>query len=160
MAENFKIFPIRASSGIKLDGTSSEGNYWNAGLWTRFYRGLPRSMLGYRSMTETFHGPSRGLFVNPNGAGFLNLFNGTANNLEVGQFTYQGFGNNPVDITPSGFTVDSNNLWQFDSFFNQNGSNAVDIIAHAAPNLAAIDSSVTKPVYYGKIGRASCRERV
>ena len=54
MVENYKIFPLRASSGIKLDGTQEEGNYWNKGLWTRFYRGLPRSILGYRSMTESF----------------------------------------------------------------------------------------------------------
>ena len=151
MAENFKIFPLRAQSGIKLDGTSSEGGFWNSGLWTRFYRGLPRSILGYRSMTETFTGTSRGIFVNPNGAGFLNLFNGTANKLEVGQFTYNGFGNNPTDITPSGFAANANNLWQLDTFFNQNGGNKVDIIAHAAQNLSAIDSSIAAPVYYGDV---------
>ena len=112
MVENYKIFPLRASSGIKLDGTETEGNYWNQGLWTRFYRGLPRSILGYRSMTESFYGPSRGLFVNPNGMGFLNIFNGTSNHLEVGQFTYQGIGSSSVDITPSGFTTSANNVWQ------------------------------------------------
>lgn len=154
MAEALKLFPLRGQPGIKRDGTDTEGNYWSEGLWTRFYRGLPRSILGYRSMTETFPGPSRGLFVNPIGNGFINVFSGSANALNVGQFTSAGIGSNPTDITPSGFIGDQNNVWQLDRLFNGNGGGLVSICAHAAPNLADIASTVERPVYYGDINAA------
>jgi hypothetical protein len=151
MAEAIKLFPIRPQPGIKRDTTDTEGNFWSVGQWVRFYRGLPRSMLGYRSMTETFPGPSRGLFVNPIGNGFINIFSGTADNLNVGQFTAAGIGANPTDITPAGFAGSPNNVWQFDSIFDDSGSGVVDICAHAAPNLADIANNVPEPVYYGNI---------
>lgn len=151
MAENYKLFPLRCDPGIKRDGTSTEGNNWNEGQWTRFYRGLPRSMLGYRSMTNEYPGPSRGLFVNLNGTGYLDIFSGSSDVLSVGQFTTGGFGSGIIDITPTSFAVDPNNVWQMDSFFNSNGGGSVSLIAHAAPNLADIGSSVVGTVYYGDI---------
>lgn len=155
MAENYKIYPLKADSGIKKDGTQTEGNYWNDGLWTRFYRQLPRSILGYRSMTNAYPGPSRGLFVNLNGTGYLDIFSGSSDALNVGQFTTAGFGSGVVDITPSGFTGSANNVWQLDSFYNSNGGGEIDIIAHAAPNLADISSDIARPVYYGDITSTS-----
>lgn len=154
MAENFKIYPLRAQPGIKKDGTQTEGNFWNNGQWTRFYRGLPRSILGYRSMTDAYPGPSRGLFVNLNGTGYLDIFSGSSDALSVGQFTTGGFGSGIVDITPSGFTASPNNVWQMDSFYNANGGGEIDLIAHAAPNLADISSDIERPVYYGDITSA------
>lgn len=151
MAEAYKLFPLRSLPGIKKDGTETEGNYWNDGLWSRFYRGLPRSIPGYRSMTEAYPGPSRGLFVNLNGDGFLDIFSGSADALNVGQFTTAGFGSGIVDITPSGFAGDANNVWQLDSFYNANGGGEISIIAHAAPNLANIASNIARQVYYGDI---------
>ena len=154
MSESYKIFPLRAQSGIKKDGTQTEGNYWNNGVWTRFYRGLPRSMKGYRSMTNAYPGPSRGLFVNSN-SGYIDVFSGSANQLNVGQFTTDGFGSGINNITPSGFVTSPNNLWQLDSFFNSSGGGLIDLIAHAAPNLNNIDNSVATQVYYGDITSAS-----
>lgn len=151
MGENYKSYPLHCDPGIKKDGTSTEGNNWNEGLWTRFYRGLPRSMLGYRSMTDQYPGPSRGLFVNLNGTGYLDIFSGSADTLNVGQFTTSGVGSGVADITPSGFVADPNNLWQMDSFYNQNGGGYTALIAHAAPNLIDISSNLTGPIYYKDI---------
>lgn len=151
MAENYKIFPLRALSGIKKDGTVTEGTYWNDGLWSRFYRGLPRSILGYRSMTNEYPETSRGIFVNLNGSGFLDIFSGSADYLSVGQFTTSGFGSGVTDITPSGFATDPNNVWQFDSLFNSNGGNYTALLSHAAPNLENIASNINTPIYYGDI---------
>jgi hypothetical protein len=151
VGETTKIFPLRAQSGIKRDTTDTEGQYWSQGLWTRFYRGLPRSMLGYRSMSEELLGPSRGLFVNPTGSGYINIFNGTADNLQVAQFTQAGVGSGQTDITPVGFAGSPNNVWQLDSIFNGNGGGLLNICAHGAPNLANIASNISVPVYYGDI---------
>ena len=152
--EALKLFPLRAQPGIKRDSTDTEGNYWSLGQWVRFYRGLPRSILGYRAMTETFPGPSRGLLVNPIGNGFINVFSGSANNLVVGQFTAAGIGSNPTDITPIGFAGSPNNVWQLDSIYDSSGSGLVALCAHAAPNLADIASTVQEPIYFGNIADA------
>lgn len=151
MGEDLKLFPLRGQPGIKRDTTETEGQFWSDGIWSRFYRGLPRSMPGYRAMSESFAGPSRGLFVNPDGTGFIDIFNGSASKLEVGQFTTDGFGSGSVDITPAGFTASPNNVWQLDSFYNSNGGGQISIIAHAAQNLANIDNSIAASVYYGNI---------
>ncbi len=151
MVENYKIFPLRCLPGIKKDGTSTEGNYWNDGLWSRFYRGLPRSMLGYRSMTNAYPGPSRGCFVDLNPLGFIDVFSGSANALTAGQFTTAGFGSGVTDITPGGFVTSPANVWQLDSFFNDNGGGSISLIAHAAPNLVDISSNIATQVYYGDI---------
>ena len=150
MPENYKLLPIRSSSGIKRDGTMVEGAYWTDGLWTRFYRGLPRSMKGYRQMSEGYHGPSRALLLDSRNQ-LLNLFSGHAAGIEVAQFTYSGFGASPVDITPAGFVSNANNDWQLAKFYSTNGGGYVSLLAHAAPNLSAIDSTVNTPVYYGDI---------
>lgn len=151
MAENNKIFPLRCDPGIKRDGTETAGNNWNDGVWTRFYQGLPRSMLGYRSMTNEYPQTSRGLFVNLNGTGFLDIFSGSASYLNIGQFTTGGFGSGVTDITPMGFAANPNNVWQLDSFYNSNGGGEIDLISHAAPNLLDIGSDVEGTVYYGDI---------
>ena len=154
MAEALKLFPLRAQPGVKRDTTDTEGNYWSLGQWVRFYRGLPRSMLGYRSMTETYPGPSRGLLVNPIGNGFLNIFSGSADNLVVGQFNQAGIGSSPTDITPVGFAGSPDNVWQFDTLYDDTGSGLIAFCAHAAPNLADIASTVQEPIYFGNISLA------
>lgn len=151
MAESYQLFPLRSLPGIKKDGTETEGNYWNDGKWTRFYRGLPRSISGYRSMTEEYPGPSRGLFVNLNGTGYLDIFSGSADALTVGQFTTDGFGGGTIDITPAGFVGSPDNVWQLDSFYNANGGGEISLIAHAAPNLSNIANNIARPIYYGDI---------
>lgn len=155
MAENYQIIPLHALPGIKKDGTSTEGDYWNDGQWVRFYRGLPRSMLGYRSMTNEYSGPSRGLFVNLNPTGFLDIFSGSSDVIEVGQFTTAGFGSGINDVTPSGFVTSVANLWQLDSFYNANGGGEQSLIAHAAPNLIDITNNIATQVYYGDITSTS-----
>lgn len=154
MAEKYQTALLRSDPGIKKDETSTEGNNWNDGQWTRFYRGLPRSMLGYRSMTNAYPGPSRGLFVNLNGSGFLDIFSGSSDALTVGQFTTDGFGSGVTDITPSGFVANAANVWQMDSFYNANGGGEISLIAHAAPNLVNISSDIARSVYYGDITAA------
>lgn len=155
MAENLKIFPLRPQPGIKKDTTETEGNFWDDGVWSRFYRGLPRSILGYRDMTDTFPGPSRGLLVNPIGNGYINVFSGSSDQLVVGQFTQAGIGSSPADITPSGFSADPLNVWQMDKLFNNNGGGGVSICAHSAPNLGNISNNDARPVYYGDINSIS-----
>lgn len=148
--ELVKLLPLKGTPGIKRDGTDTEGNYWSDGIWTRFYRGLPRSMGGYRSLSEDFMGPSRGMFLY-SANGYININSGWSNGIEVAQFSKVGVGSAPTDRTPVGFVPNPNNVWQIDAAFTTNGGGFTALIAHAAPNLAAIDSTMASPVYYGDI---------
>jgi hypothetical protein len=150
MAEALQTFPIKASSGIKRDGTTTEGQYWNEGEWVRFYRQLPKSMGGYRAISENFSGPSRGMIAD-NRNGLNNVFSGWSGGLEVAQFTESGFGAAPATMTLAGLVTDSNNLWQFTKFATQTGGNQTFLVAHAAPNLLNIDNQVETSVYCGDI---------
>lgn len=145
-----KLLPLRGTPGIKRDGTIIEGTSWTDGLWSRFYRGLPRSMGGYKSMSENYHGPSRGMYLDARN-GLLNIFSGYNDGIEVGQFSRAGVGSTPASITPVGFAADPNNLWQLDSMFSGTGGGFVGLLAHAAPNLAFIDSSTAQPINFGDI---------
>lgn len=148
--ELVKLLPLRASPGIKRDGTIMEGTYWTDGEWSRMYRGLPRSIGGYRSLSENYHGPSRGMYMNALN-GLLNVFSGYNNGIEVAQFTKAGSGSTPSSRTPAGFATSANNVWQIDSMFTSTGSGYTALLAHAGQNLTAIDSNVATPVYYGDI---------
>lgn len=142
------IFPINTKSGIKRDGTEFEGNYYVDGHWCRFQRGKPRKIRGYQAITDGFNGPVRGAFLDGSN-GFNYIYGGSANSLEMIIVSDTGGGGGIIDRTPaSGFAPNSDNIWQFDTLFDAGGS-ARRILAHAAPNLTAIDSTAQQPIWYG-----------
>lgn len=138
---------LRVKPGVKRDGTVFEEDYWTSCQWTRFQRGLPRSIGGYQRVVPGFNAISRGLYVFPN-QGVNYVTSGWSDGVEVALTDASGFGGGTQDRTPAGFVADDDNVWQFDAMFNAGGSNTA-LIAHAAPNLNYIDSDVAMPVYYG-----------
>lgn len=148
--ELVKLLPLKGTPGIKRDGTIMEGTYWTDGEWSRFYRGLPRSMGGYTSLSENYNGPSRGMFLN-SANGYINITSGYRQGIEVAQFSKTGVGSSPADRTPSGFASNADNLWQIDAAFTTNDTGFTALIAHAGLNLTNIDNNVDTPVYYGDI---------
>lgn len=145
------IWPIHCQPGIKRDGTNLEGNFWTDGQWTRFQRGLPRSIGGFQRVAQGFSGPVRGMNVYAIN-GTARVHSGSANMLELVVVAPSGFGGGIANRTPAGFATDPNNLWQFDVMFNAAaGANNTAILAHAAPNLAAIDSDAARDVYIGDV---------
>lgn len=144
--------PIRLISqpGIKRDGTLLEGGEYKDGLWCRFSRrSLPQKMLGYKSITsqlpEKVYGMDAYFF---GGTNYLHL--GSASFLQQVQSDQFGNPGAQTDRTPAGFAVSSNNLWQFDTFYNTASSQTV-LLANGSPGLADITSSVETPIYYGPV---------
>ena len=43
---------LKSLAGIKRDGTRYDGDFYIDGQWVRFQRGLPRKILGYRSINK------------------------------------------------------------------------------------------------------------
>jgi hypothetical protein len=135
--------------GIKRDGTVFEGSYWTDGQWTRFQRGVPRSVGGYQQVATGFHGPSRGMDQFSQ-AGLIHVHSGSSDKLDSADVDPSGATSGVIDRTPSGFVTDPNNVWQFEQLWNAGGTNTA-LIAHAAPNMALIDNNVTTKVWYGDI---------
>lgn len=142
--------PIRILSkpGIKRDGTLLEGDEYKDGLWCRFSRrGMPHKIAGYKAITSYLPEIVRGM---------NSFFFGGVNHIHMGSRSFlthldsdmTGVAGSQTDRTPVGFTINPNNLWQFDTLFNS-ATGATAIVATAGQNLSDITNSVESPVYYG-----------
>lgn len=147
-----KSAPVRIISepGVKRDGTQLEGPGYIDALWCRFRRGLPRKMGGHRAITSTIGERVYGMHIYAQDAvNYLHL--GGASSLLVVTVDSNGAYVSQDDRIPVGFANSADNLWQFDTLRDDTGAGTDQIIAHAAPNLATIDSSVETPIYVGEI---------
>lgn len=141
---------VRSRPGVKRDGTQFEGDNYIDGLWCRFQRGLPRKMGGYRAVTSTLPERTYGMQIySENGSQYAHL--GGASTLTqirmdaLGNFTGQ------AARIPGGFSNSTNNIWQFDTLFDDTGGGANKLAAHAGQNMSAIDSTVETPIYFGDL---------
>lgn len=148
-----KVFSLDTKPGVQRDGTFFDKQYYTDGRWVRFQRGRPRKIGGYTQITGKLAGPSRGVYVNPQGA-FNNVFSGYADGLYVVPVDNTGTGSGITEIALSGFTANANNLWQFDTF-TDTASDVSYLLAHPGQNLALIDNSVNTPVLGGNISGTS-----
>jgi hypothetical protein len=145
-----KVFAPDTQPGIQRDGTVLDRNYYQDGQWVRFQRGRPRKMQGYSEISELFAGPSRGIYLDPQG--FYNtVFNGYNNGVQNLQINNIGLGTGVSDFTLSGFTPDDRNLWQFDSEFDSQGTGVQTLLAHPGLNLDEIANETNTPVLGGDI---------
>jgi hypothetical protein len=144
-----KVFALDTQPGIQRDGTVFDRQFYTDGRWVRFQRGRPRKMFGFRRISETLKGPSRGIWLNALN-GFNYIFNGFASGLQVLTIDDTGVGAGIANFTLSNFTASPKNLWQFDGFYNATGGVA-SLVAHPGQNLGEIDSTTNTPVLIGNI---------
>ena len=145
-----KVFALDTKPGVQRDGTNFDKNFYNDGRWVRFQRGRPRKVGGYREISATLAGPSRGIYVNPQNA-FTSVFSGYSDGLQVLPIDNNGAGSGVVDFSLSNFTPSALNLWQFDTFTDITGSGNNLLLAHPGQNLAQIDSTANTPVLAGPL---------
>ena len=146
-----KVFALDTLPGIQRDGTVFDRSYYVDGRWVRFQRGRPRKMGGYREIVNNLAGPSRGIYVNPQN-NFNNVYSGYNNGLQLVPIDNNGVGAGVTDITLTGFTPNVNNMWQFDTYTDTNGSGNQLLLAHPGQNLTDINNSVETPVLGNVIG--------
>jgi hypothetical protein len=146
-----KVFSLDTLPGIQRDGTVFDKNYYSDGRWVRFQRGRPRKIGGYREIVNNLAGPSRGIYVNPQN-NFNNVYSGYNNGLQLVPIDNNGVGSGVTDITLTGFTPNVNNMWQFDTYTDTNGSGNQILLAHPGQNLVDINNSVNTPVLGNVIG--------
>jgi hypothetical protein len=145
-----KVFALDTKPGIQRDGTVFDKQFYNDGRWVRFQRGRPRKIGGYRQITNSLAGPSRGIYVNPQNA-FTTVFNGYSDGLQSLPIDNNGVGSGISDFTLSNFTPSQYNLWQFDGFSDITGSGNTLLVAHPGRNLQFIDSTTNTPVLSGDV---------
>lgn len=145
-----KVFALDTQPGIQRDGTVFDKQFYNDGRWVRFQRGRPRKVGGYREIVSNLAGISRGIFVNPQ-QGFNIVFSGYSDGLQKLPIDNNGIGSGLVNFTLSYFTPDTNNLWQFDGFFDVGGAGESLMLAHPGQNLSLIDNNTDTPVLAGAI---------
>ena len=149
-----KVFALDTQPGIQRDGTVFDRTVYTDGRWVRFQRGRPRKILGYREITAKMAGPSRGLYLDPQGL-FNRVFNGYNNGVQALPINNLGIGTGVTDFTLSDFTPNDANLWQFDSEFDASGSGFQTLLAHPGLNLNDIASENNTPVLGGDITGSS-----
>lgn len=94
-----KTIVLRSQPGVKRDGTKFDGEFYTDAQWMRFQRGLPRKILGYRSINKYLTEISRG-FTTFTQQLFQYCHSGSANLLE--RFTIDSSKNSSIisDRTP------------------------------------------------------------
>jgi hypothetical protein len=146
-----KVFSLDTLPGIQRDGTVFDRQFYTDGRWVRFQRSRPRKIGGYREIVNNLAGPSRGIYVNPQN-NFNDVYSGYSDGLQVVPISNAGVGSGVTDITLTNFTPNVNNLWQFDTYTDTNGTNNQILLAHPGQNLADINNSVDTPVLGNVIG--------
>lgn len=150
MATTATPVPIRSEAGVKRDGTQFEGDNYVDAQWTRFNRGLPRKIGGYRSIVSSLTEKVYGIHsYSQNDTQYVAV--GSATMLQQVQVSSAGVFLGINDRTPVALVNDANNQWQFDVFNNSVSATDTVLIAHAAPNLADISSSTETEIWYGAI---------
>ena len=145
-----KVFALDTKPGVQRDGTTLDKEVYNDGRWVRFQRARPRKILGYKQITDSLAGPSRGLYVNPQD-GFNYVFNGYSGGLQVLPINNSGVGSGVSNFSLSNFTENNLNLWQFDTFYDTTGAGVESLVAHPGQNLADISSTANTPVLIGSV---------
>jgi len=145
------VISLNIKPGIQRDGTQFDSDKYVDGMWVRFQRGRPRKIGGYNGIFLNASEISRGMTMQSQ-LGLNYFYSGSKSYLQMWQTNNtNGVGFGPTNISlPSDFTVNANNLWQFDIGYDPNGSGNLNVVAHPGQNLADIDNTVNTPVLYGQ----------
>src|SRR6185312_3773322 len=99
--------------GIMRDGTRLAKPNYIDGLWTRFYQGMPRKMLGYQEQVRDFTGICHTLQIF-NSGGFCYVHGGSPQALmRYAIDLVTGVNTGVIDRSPVGYAPAEDNLWSF-----------------------------------------------
>lgn len=96
-----KVFTLDTQPGIQRDGTYFDKNFYADGKWVRFQRGRPRKIGGYRAITTTSDGLSRGVYIH-SANGINKIFNGYHDGIEVTEVDSNCVGSGTSEIVFGG----------------------------------------------------------
>ena len=153
---------LYSQPGIQRDGTPYDGALFIAGQWTRFYKGKPRKIGGYRALDYGTLNPIRSLLDVPNGP-IVDIYIGRSDSLTYVQLPQDNASAvtvvNEIDRTPIGYIPDSNNFWSTAVYTATTAMTAYEkgaIVALVSPNVSDINNQrlpndTTSNLYYGSL---------
>lgn len=142
-----KVFALDTKAGIQRDGTLFDKEVYVDGQWVRFQRARPRKIGGYKQITPSLSGISRGIYVDA-ANGFNRIFNGYNNGLQSLTINNNGVGSGIIDflyasplntigslVGGSGYT---NGTYQNIALTGGSGSNASATIVVANNSVSSV----------------------
>ena len=158
----YLIQPLMSQPGFQRDGTPYDSKNYVGGQWTRFYRGKPRKIGGYKLIDYgkediiidgiTYSSIVNSMFSCAKPDNLVDIFLGRPLSLSVLPVAQGGFSDVEVDRTPPGLPANPNNKWSMDLFtFEQEALTTSYLVAHCAPNNSSISSTTEGGIYYGDI---------
>ncbi len=140
------VFTLSPRPGVRRDGTRFDSNNYSDAVWTRFQRGRPRKIGGYRLMSDIVSGPVRDVYIHAASVGnTAHTFSGSG--IEVVSFDEFGDGSGIVVRTPTAYVRNDNNLWQTAAMYSSGGGGQEVLIAAATPDALNIASEVNGKLY-------------
>lgn len=145
------IFQISNAPGFARDGTLLDRTQFIDGQWTRFQRGRPKKMGGFKEMASNIEHIIRGSYVfYRNGLVYIYGFGDNTCWLTV---TTQNASSSVASETAlTGLAAGDSYTYQIDSIFDATGSGTNRIIVHPAQNLSDISNATDTNLYIAEIG--------
>lgn len=140
------IFQVSSRSGFSRDGTVLDRSSYIDGQWTRFQRGRPRKMGGYKEVANNIETIVRGSFLYSQGE-LEYLYAMSQEKGWVGTTTPSGASSIFSSAVLPGLTADDLYSFQLDSIYDSLGGGMGKLIIHPAQNLSDIASSVNTPIF-------------
>lgn len=148
---NERIFQILSKPGFQRDGTTLDRNFYVDGQWTRFQRGRPKKMGGYKELNPDLPDIQRGSYVFALD-GIVYLYSFGKNNCRLVKTTVDApTGAMSSATLPDLLTTDSY-TFQTDAIFDALGTGLVQILVHGSENIVDIADRMNLPVFVSDIG--------
>ena len=147
MANNERrIDQINGKPGYSRDGTALDSGSFLEGQWTRFQKGRPKKIGGWKVISNNIPDIVRGANVGfTNG---LNYIYGFAKNKMWTSVTRSQINTNvAISTTLPGLADEDIYTYQSDFIFDITGSGVSNLIIHGSNNIAAIDDTTNTPVF-------------
>lgn len=150
--------PLKSDVGIQRDGTAFDSTMHLSGSMTRFYRGRPQKIGGWRLIQIGNNEIVRTIY-NYDSNGFSYLYLGRQSTLSYIQVFPDLASSSDYQCTPIGFVSDIDNNWVMSSVTYNDPSSPPNIIndityivASCAKNLNNLGNTTPQPIYYGQLG--------
>ena len=143
------MFILNTLPGIQRDGTTLDAKYYSDGLWTRFQRGRPRKIGGYRQYSAGVLARVRKLlFTSDAGTNqYVYLFGDYGIQSAIANVLTT---TTPTTVSPVGFVPLTDSTWQAAEAYGTVAgvaSNTKFIFAATSPDRRRITSNTAGPVY-------------
>jgi len=147
MAENpRRIDQINSKPGYSRDGTALDSQTFLEGQWTRFQRGRPKKIGGWKEISSNLPDIMRGANVGSRD-GLDYLYGFAKNKAWVSVTTPQVSTSVAVGQALAGLADEDAYTFQSDFIYDATGTGISNLIIHGARNVVAIDDRTNTPVY-------------